>query len=467
MFWPIAIAMTAVAIGLVLVPLLRRAAGAVPRAGYDLAVYRDQLTELDRDMARGLLSAEQARAARIEIERRILDAAAADKSVAATATTGASRYVAGAAAIAMPLAALALYASIGQHDLPAYPFAARSGMLAVSGGAGETTLADDAELAAMTQQLADRMALTPDDPKGWRMLGRAYATLGQFGKSAEAYGKAIELGVNDAVVYSARGEALAMMSDGIVTDAARQSFQAALRIDPGDSRARYYIALAEAQAGRLQSALDQWLALESTGSPDAPWRKTVAARIDQTARDLGLDPATLPGRKPPEASPGPTAEDMAAAATMTPEERDAYIRGMVEGLARRLKDQPDDLAGWRKLGRAYAVLGDFAAAGDAWRRAAELAPDDIEVQLSYAEVLLGGAGDENKLPEAFVTTVERIRRLDAGNSLGLFYAGLVERAAGRTDMARLLWQQLLDRLPADSPVRGDLQRRLDELGAGG
>lgn len=468
MFWLIAAVMTAVAGGLVLRPLAGVPAKPAARANYDLAVYRDQLAELDRDMARGLLSAEQAGAARAEIERRILAAAGDGKIIPSGQPGPVAQLIAIAAVAVGPLAALALYLHLGEPRLPAHPFRSPAAQLASGGDESGGAPKSAADLAALARQLADHMAANPNDPAGWQVLGRTYATLGQFEQSAEAYGKAIERGAHDAAVQSGLGEALAMMANGLVTEPSRLAFEAARRIDPTDSRARYYLALAEAQDGQLKAALDLWLALEADGALDAPWRKTVATRIDQAAESLGLDPATLPGRQPQTtAAPGPTTDDMAAAAAMTPEERDTFIGVMVEGLAQRMKDNPGDLAGWQKLGRAHAVLGDIAAARAAWAKAAVLAPNDVEVLLSYAETLVASENDETKLPVELAPLVERIRKLAPENRLGLFYAGLVARAAGRFDEARDLWRQLLARLPAGSPNRGELQRRLDELDSGG
>ncbi|MGH6931347.1 MAG: c-type cytochrome biogenesis protein CcmI [Dongiaceae bacterium] len=466
MFWLFAAVMTAVAVGLVLRPLLSGHGKPRSRMEFDLDIYRDQLAEIDRDIARGVLAADQVRSARLEIERRML-AASSDADANARPSVSASRLAVIIVAIAGPLAALGLYLQLGEPHLPAQPFDSRAAPLAGSDLPGGESSGGQADMAALAKQLADRMAADPNDPKGWRLLGRAYSTLGQFDKSAEAYANAIAHGADDAATHSARGESLAMLAAGIVTEPALQAFEAAVRIDPMDSRARYYLALAEAQAGRLRTALDLWVELEADGAPDAPWLKTVATRVDQTARDLGLDPMSLPGRRRPEISSGPTADDMAAAAAMSPEARQVFISGMVDSLAQRMKDNPGDLAGWQKLGRAYAVMGDFPSARTAWARAAELAPDDLEVLLSYAEVLIGDQSDESNLPAAFAPLVARIRAMAPDNKLGLFYGGLVERAAGNPAAARVLWQRLLDQLPADSPNRDELQRRLDDLGNGG
>src|SRR5262249_46285419 len=151
-------------------------------------------------------------------------------------------------------------------------------------------------------------------------------------------------------------------------------------------------------------ALAQWLALEADSPADAPWHAMLAAQIDATAKKLGRDPTTLPGRKPaaPAAAspqqPGPTQEDMAKAAAMTPEQRQAFIDSMVAGLAARLKDHPEDVDGWLRLATAEDKLGHADSALSAWREAAIRAPDRLDAQIAY--VAAGAAKAESSVPSA-------------------------------------------------------------------
>ncbi len=469
MFWPIAGLMLALAMALLLRPLLlRRGAPLSARASYDLAVYRDQLAELERDLVRGVLAPDQAAAARIEIERRILAAAGPEGSAMKPSkkSPGTARWLGWAVAGGVPVAALLLYLQLGQPQLPSQPLAQRpaSGGDAVAGRS-------DPELETLTAQLAERLAADPSDARGWQLLGRTYNVLGRFADSAAAYAQAIEHGATDAAIHSAYGEALTMAADGEVTAPARRAFEDALLADPYETRARYYVALAQAQAGRLQQALDLWVKLEADAPADAPWLSGVTARIEQTAKTLELDAATLPGRRVAAAAPAhPTDEDMAAAAALSPEERQAFIRGMVDRLAARLAQQPDDLEGWTRLATSYAVLGDPRKSLDAWQRAAALAPGRAGIQQSFAEAMLGvhlmdrGAG---LFPAGFAEVVARIRALDPDSGFGLFYAGAIAEAAGDKPAARSLWQQLLARLPEGLPEQIELKRRLDALDAGG
>jgi cytochrome c-type biogenesis protein CcmH len=156
---------------------------------------------------------------------------------------------------------------------------------------------------------------------------------------------------------------------------------------------------------------------------------------------------------------------MAAAAQMSPEEREAFIHSMVDRLAAKMKENPQDLEGWLKLANAYRVLEDYDNARDAWGKAADLAPARLDVQLDYAGALIQGRTDVAKnLPADFPEAVKRIRTLDPANPLGLFYAGVVARAEGRPEEAKALWEKVLALMPKGSPERQQLQREIDTLG---
>jgi cytochrome c-type biogenesis protein CcmH len=155
---------------------------------------------------------------------------------------------------------------------------------------------------------------------------------------------------------------------------------------------------------------------------------------------------------------------MAAAEQMTPEERQAFIESMVERLAAKMKEEPENLEGWIRLANAYGVLEKREEARAAWAEAAKLAPSRLDVQLDYAGALIQGRADLAKnLPPEFSEAVRRIRTLDPENPLGLFYAGVVARAEGKPDEAKTLWQKVLALMPENSPERQQLQREIDTL----
>jgi cytochrome c-type biogenesis protein CcmH len=454
-FWLVAAAMLAAMLARLLWPLLRRDSRPPPTAAsYDIAVYVDQLAELEREAARGLIGEVEAAAARLEIERRLL---AAGRPAAAVRPAGGPRtaLVAGLATV-LSAAALGLYFELGAPGTESQPFAERT-----------QPGSDTQDLASATEQLARRLRDNPADPQGWMLLGRSYGELGRFADSAAAYRAAVDRKPDLPGLQSAYGEALILAAAGSITDPARQAFAAALKQDPADPRARFYLAMADAEAGRSDQALDQLVKLEADGPADAPWLTMVKGQIERLARAAGEDPATLPGRRVPVAPPATgTAppldpETMAAAQAVAPEQRAAFVRSMVDRLADRLKQQPDDLVGWVRLAKAYGVLQQDDQARNAWRHAAALAPDDSGVQLGYAEALLTAGGIP---PPEFAATVTRVLAREPENRLALYYAGVAAATAGRADEARRHWQHLLALMPADAPQRAAVQRQIDGLG---
>ncbi len=389
--WITIAVLTAVALGLLLAPLARRGRASAPaRAAYDITVYRDQLTEVDRDLDRGLLDEEQARAARIEIQRRML-AAAAEEGSGGTEEPGRSRpsgrvAVIAAIAVAVPAGAIGLYLYLGAPGVPGQPFAER-------GAATAEADAGEGSLQAVVGRLAERLLRTPDDLTGWLLLGRSYMTLEHYEDAANAFRRAMRLGDNRADIAADYAEALALADGGPITPEVRQIFEGVFAAEPRNLKARYYLSMAKAQRGDVRGALQDWIDLRILSPPDAPWRPVLQQQIERVARALDIDPATVepspeavalaarpafrdtaPGA-PPAASPapaGPGRADVEAASRMSDEERAAMIRSMVERLAGRLEENPDDVEGWLRLARAYEVLGDSEKAGRARARAEAL-----------------------------------------------------------------------------------------------
>lgn len=465
--WIVLALMTAIAAALIAVPLMRRAGAEQARSDYDVAVYRDQLAEIERDTAQGMLSTEEAEGARAEIARRLLaattgapDARTAPPAVEAAASrSGRTGWAAAVLAVAVPVAALAVYLSHGAPDLPGQPAAKRLAGRAAPDQSGAAAGRSDEALVA---ELSRRMQERPDDPKGWALLGRSLLSLGRASEGADAYARAAAILPHDADLHARLGEARMQASDGRVTDAAREAFNAALAADPKEPRSRYYLGLAELQAGNERVALDHWIALEADSPPDAPWREQLGIRIATLAARLGVDADALRGGRGAPAPRGPSAADVAAAQQMAPDQRMAMIRSMVESLASRLETQPDDLDGWMRLGRSYGVLGEAEKSRDAYARAARLRPDDSAVQSAYAESLLRAAGDGP--PSAELSgVVQRLLARDPDNREALWLAGLAASRLGDAAAARAHWGKLLAQLSPGSPEHAALKKRVESL----
>jgi cytochrome c-type biogenesis protein CcmH len=318
MFWILVTVLSAVVIALFAWPLIRPQRITVG-AERDLAVYHDQLGELDHEVARGLMPEAEAASARLEIQRRLLAAAEVKPATPAlrpasprpTSSRRSSVVVAFLALLLPPAAAVVIYLDVGTPGLPPLPFASRT-----------PAEPADQDLVKLVDLLSAKPKADPSDPKGWVLLAGAEGRFGRYKESADAYtqaiaGKQAKGEPVDAGLQSLFGEALAAAADGQVTPKATTALAAELALDPKEPRARYYAALGEAQAGHLDNALRQWVALEADPPLDAPWRTMLASQIDAAAKQLGRDPATLPGRRPAPPDAGATSGDLAKA--MTPE----------------------------------------------------------------------------------------------------------------------------------------------------
>lgn len=397
--------LTTATVGALLVPLLRASARRTERLDSALAIYRDQLAEIERARADGTTPEAEAAAARLEVERRILAAANAADSAAPKDSSTLHRVLPAALALALPLLALGVYLNLGRPGLPASPFGARPALEHPNPGEQITPARLLAEARA---RLADR----PDDP--------------------------------DAL--SALGEALTLEADGTVTPAALQAFNKALAGQPDDPRALYYLGLHEAQSGDSKAAIARWQALEAKSPPDAPWLPMLRAEIARVARAAGM--------------PIPTRDQVEAMQSLAPEQRQQAIRSMVEGLDARLKDNPGDRAGWLRLANAWKVLGENARAAEAYGRADALGPLDTRTLTDWAEALVRGIAPGAPPPPAAVAVLERLEKAEPRNALALFYLGAAAFAAGDKPAALKRWRTLLALLPADAPIRGLLEERI-------
>lgn len=395
--------LTSLALALLLLPLLARRNAPQTRAAHNLAVYRDQLAEIDRDLGRGLLTAAQAETARAEIGRRILALDEAEAPAPVGRSAGPGPLAASVVAIlAMPVAALLIYAAIGSPGLPDQPFAERA-----NGGPG--IAADGAPQMGMQQALARLRAhlkAKPDDLTGWLLLARSEVGLGRYREGAEAYRRAAALSQNRPDIAADWGEAQ-VLAEGAVTPAAAKAFQAGLKDKASAPKSRYYLALAKLERGDRRGALQDWTDLAADSPPDAEWQPLLRQRIAEVAKAEGIAPApatpsaasaaSVPPSRP-EASGMPSREAVASAAKATeaasPEERRAMIESMVARLASRLERQPDDAEGWARLGRSYMVLRQPAKARDAYARAATLRPGDPALAEALAEATKEAARTE-------------------------------------------------------------------------
>jgi len=378
MIWFAIAIMTALALAIPLAALVR-APMSDDRRARELAIYRHQLAELEEERRSGMIGDGEAEGARLEVERRMLRADAERPRVNAgrgwPATSVAILLMMGIAA-AMPLylgmGHPGLESAPAERNLRETPPSARS--------AGEDSGDGQPSMADLVDRLSARMAEDPGRLEGWRLLGRSALNSGRPALAADAYARAIELAPEEGALHAALGEALVALTQGQVTPAAELAFERAAKREPANPAAGYYLGLAALQAGEPEAALERWKRLLARAPDDAGWRPAVESQIARLERTLAPAPQSP--------APGPDEETLRQAEEMSPEERRAMIVSMVERLADRLENNPDDYQGWIRLARARIVLGDETGAIMALDRAREYAPRDLKEEIDRQRALI-------------------------------------------------------------------------------
>ena len=376
---------------------------------YDVDVYRAQLAEVDRDLARGIVTEDQADAVRLEISRRLLAADASEQAQSGTApdapapVTKAAAILGSAAVVA---GALGLYATIGAPGYGDLPHAERlriaeqlraerpsQGM--AQSQASQTLIKPTAEqlpegYLELVETLRTTVAERPDDARGQSLLANAEARLGDYTAAYTAQQNVIRAQGDDATAedWALAGEFMVLAAGGYVSPKAEHAFAKALQKDPNQPQSRFYIGRMFAQTGRPDRAFQIWRQLLDASSPVDPWVVPIRAQIEDLA-----DRAGIRYQLPPDTA-GPSAEAIAAARDMSAEDRTTMIRDMVSALNTRLATEGGTPADWARLIDAYGILGEIDAAAAIWQNAQESFADAPE-----ALAIIKRAADASGIPQ--------------------------------------------------------------------
>ena len=285
--WFVFALMTAAAIFAVLWPLGRR--GRPQNDGSEATVYKDQLAEIDRDLAAGLIGSSEAEAARVEISRRLLAAADNQRDPPAASNLRLRRSAAVMALVGLPIVSLALYLPLGSPRLGDFPLAQR-------------TRAPDAtqSLDNLVAQVEAHLEKNPTDGRGWNVLAPVLARLGRYDEAVRAYRNSITYNGDSAERRADLGEALAGAAGGVVTSEAKAEFERAIAMNADEVKASYFLGLAAEQDGRTAEAASIWRAMLAKAPPDAPWRPLVQAalaRVGGSARSGAVRMMRWPRQK--------------------------------------------------------------------------------------------------------------------------------------------------------------------------
>lgn len=414
LFWvltaAVSLAVTAILVGV----LLRPREASAPEEN-DLQVYRDQMKELDRDLARGVITEDEAGRARLEISRRILEA---DRALARAGTRAqahsrpvAKGLAAAFIALLIVVGAAALYTKIGAPGYPDMPLATRLANLEEAARnrpsqeqaeASVPPAVPPADTDPAYIQLVERLRSMLDqktgDARGYDLLARSEGNLGNFAAAAKAKAAAIQMKGKDATAqdYADLADMRILAAGGYVSPEAETALRKALEMEPGNGPALYYSGLMFAQLGRPDLSFRIWRRQLDKGPKDAPWIAPIRQQIEQVASLAGerfslsgarggpLQPSSRaagPAQTPvpgagASALPGPDRDAIAAAGDMSAEDRNAMIEGMVGQLSERLAAEGGTPAEWARLIRALGVLGQSDRARAIWDEASQTFADD-------------------------------------------------------------------------------------------
>jgi cytochrome c-type biogenesis protein CcmH len=388
-FWIIAAAGATLVTVLLIRALWRGATTPVPtRVEQDLQVYRDQLAEVEREVARGVLSSEDAARAKTEISRRIL---AADTSRTSQMQAGAapSKLLMAVIALALIGGSLFMYASLGA---PGYGNLALKDRIAFAKNLRETRPSQAEAIAGVPEasvgpalspeyetlltRLRETVAKRPDDIQGQTLLAQNEARVGNFSAAADAQSAVVRLKGADATTEEVvnYGELLIMAAGGYVSPEAEAVMRAVLTRDAENGTASYYWGLMLIQTGRPDQGFRIWDGLLRRGPPDAPWIEPILGQIEPVADLAGVD-YVIPDIGAGTLS-GPSKDDIDAAQDMSPAERMEMIGSMVEGLSDRLATQGGPVEDWARLISSLGVLGQTDRAQAIYDNAIEVFADD-------------------------------------------------------------------------------------------
>ena len=422
-FIGIAALLTLLVVAWLVRPLLRKPKSeGVSSEKLNAAIHRDQLHALEVDLARGVISQRDFDTTRDELQLRLLDDTESFETSPTQKKAGfwTAKRTAGVVAASLPVLAIGLYLQLGT---PA----------AIDPVASAPV--DDQQIKQMIDTLAARLKDNPDNPKGWAMLARSYKVMGRFKESQQAFEKAGALVNTEPDLLVDYAELLGMQAGNKLDGKPQQMIDEALRLNPKHPMGLMMAGVAAYQRADYPNAVTRWEKLLSLMPPDSPDAQQIQGNIDDARAKGGL--TAVESNKLPPVPAG-------AAEGMTPEK----INQMVDRLAARLKDNPDDLAGWARLARAYKVQGRLDDAANAYAKTGKLLETDADLLTQYADLLATRA---NSLQGKPTELINKALGIAPKHPMALMMAGQAAYQIGNYPMAIAHWQNALTVLPTNSP----------------
>jgi len=378
-FWIFAAGITILTLAAMLWPVLRPKSQTAMRSSYDVQIYKDQLKEVEADLARGTLSEAEANASRTEVSRRLLVAADAEarESASGNSPKGASRALVVTITVAVLACGFGIYQQLGVLGMPDFPLEDRvsarpsqevAEKAAAQDGAGLPDIVQiDPKHLELVEQLRGVLEDRPDDLRGHQMLADNLAQLGKYTEARVAQDNVMRILGDEATAndYATHAEIMIVAANWYVSPAAEEALANAFDIDPSNTLARYYAGILMIQRQDYAQTYSLWSGLLEEGPADAPWIAVIESQIEAVAAEAGINRLA-----------GPSADQVSAAGDMTEADRNEMIGNMVAQLSERLATEGGSVEEWARLIRAYGVLSETAKASEIWNEAQVVFADD-------------------------------------------------------------------------------------------
>jgi len=404
-FWLITIALALGSCTLLALALWRGHLGARPAAEFDLRVYRDQLSDVERDIERGVIKGDDAERVLTEISRRILtaDKALQDESVDVRSPKAARFVAIGGLAAVLIGGSFALYRDLGapgygdlslstRIEAAADARASRPDQATAEASLPPFVIAPDTPktYAELIVKLREAVEKRPADLQGATLLATHEMRLGNAVAAHAAQAAVIRLkgAAVSAEDYATYADMLIIAAGGYVSPEAEGALARVLRFDPENGVARYYSGLMMMQVGRPDVAFRAWAQLLQDSGGNEGWVVPIREQIEDLAFRAGVKYELAPSKDTP--LTGPSVEDIENAETMSEEERTEMIRGMVDRLSDRLATTGGSAEEWARLIGALGVLGEADQAALIWQNAKDVfadRPDDLAIVRGAARQL--------------------------------------------------------------------------------
>ena len=429
----------------------------------DKEVYTAQLNKLEHDHKEGKLSDTEAKVGRTHIARRLLASArVVENDIAARFSKKLRDIILVTTVILVPVVSFGLYIAVGQPNLVDQRFIMHPKDETQAGSANSNNFE------VMAQSLLQQLQVESKNARGWAMLARYYINLGKYEKAVLSAERAVNIDSRDIEAHSIYGETFYFAAGKRFTPNVRSTFLSVLEKEPTEPRARYYLALADAADGNEPKAYAAIQTLIDESPIDAPYLPILLYSADTIAEKIGLKPilSAQAGHLIGEllkSSPAwwITKQDFGAATLVSKADQNQLVRYMVGRLEQKLRKNQDDLDSWVKAANAYRMLGEVSKEEASLRRAAQLAPKNVEILLHYGRTLRRVS--ENKQTKESVAVMRQVLAVDPDNLEALFLLGRAEASAGRIGIGKDLMMKALRKLPENSKEYIELKKQIEAV----